>query len=120
MIVQTQKLKGRQLDWAVAKAIGKNVRINSRKVIQGLNSEEGTEVFSPTMLSRQASRLIEEYKISCLYLHKQKKPEWWATTGDPNDEETLGQMGETQIEASMRALVLNKLGEIVDIPQELI
>lgn len=73
---------------------------------------------NPVELSRGfAEAIIDREGLSTL---KRPSGEWWACVGDPADDETLGYEARDRREAAMRAWVVHKLGETVDIPDVLV
>ena len=98
MKIKTQDLTGEVLDLAVAESVGLNLYIAR------------LQRFSPSTNWAQGGPIIEREGIA-LYLYGDN--EWNAHTG--NKEFT----GPTPLIAAMRCYVASKLGEELDIPEEL-
>jgi len=102
--MKTSELSGAQLDWAVAKC-------------EGLVNEDGLDVgfirdgaFIPSTDWAQGGSIIEREGIA-LYLYG--NGEWNAHTGGKEFN------GTTPLIAAMRCYVASKLGDEVQIPEEL-
>ena len=114
-MTKTAELTGAALDWAVAKCEGV---INGDDLDIGFIRERG---YTPSTDWAQGGPIIEREKITILYV-------------DPDDEEPLvsedcwtagvpfaetGYTAQTPLIAAMRCYVASKLGEDVEIPEEL-
>ena len=124
------ELEGAALDWAVAKAIGKTVKLSryispaKPGVIEPLSGVR----FQPTTNWSQCGPLIERYKVDLSY-HEEymandgKGPVWEAMLADlwlaPADE--YDPIGKTPLIAACRAIVAahNPSG-FVEVPDELV
>lgn len=107
-IIKTHLLVGLALDWAVAKCEGKV----SNDIDDFCLSCEGEYNYSTNWA--QGGPIIEREKISLL---------GYATIWNASAaEETIhdGCSGETALIAAMRCHVFSKLGDMVDIPDELV
>lgn len=94
MKIQTQDLTGTALDWAVAKCEG----------------------WQPSTTWAQAGPIIEREKITITgegFPWWECQKGWYAHIGD------LYAWGDTPLEAAMRCYVASKLGNEVDVPEEL-
>lgn len=122
MKVKTSELAGVALDWAVAKASGAlsplgNVVLkgNIRLIIAVGLIEEPTVLYEPSTDWSQGGPIIEREGI-CL---KKGHSGWWiAKLLDVNDEEHFVTVAPTPLIAAMRCYVMSKLGDTVDIPEE--
>ena len=99
MKTKTSDLTGPALDWAVEKALG--------RVVQ-------TQRWQPSTNWSQGGPIIEREGIS---IGKADDPEWWAFKGWKAEN---GTPGSTPLIAAMRCFVASKLGDTVDIPEELL
>lgn len=131
--VKVSELEGAALDWAVAKALGfiesgqvypvmyqnrEGVCSVSYWALRGTESYEGQpSAFEPSMDWNEGGPLIEKHGIR---LQPPRSDSSW--TGDCIGERGAVSFctGETALIAAMRALVASKLGEVVEIPEELV
>lgn len=113
--MKVAELSGAQLDWAVARAEGLDVRL--------LNG--GTEMvlrdgdwWYPSESWAQGGPIIEQEGIS-LYLDTNNL--WQANIFDDNPAVFFGSgvEGSTPLIAAMRCYVAHKLGEEIEVPEEL-
>ncbi len=124
MKTKTSELIGAALDWAVAEAEG-NVRLqyDSREGLI-ISNILGWIPYRPSVAWQQGGPIIDREKLCVGYQH-QLDPEYvplldpaticWART-------TAGgylKYGPTLLIAAMRCLVASKLGDEVDVPDEL-
>jgi hypothetical protein len=81
---------------------------------------EGIAKFQYSTSHAQGGPIIHRDKISVLW--RPERSVYWACYGgqDPADEEVLGADGATYLEAAMRCRVMAKLGEEVEVPDELV
>lgn len=111
MLCLTRNLKGNQLTWAVAKAVGVKLDICG-KVLWFAGTEMVCEFAE---CGEQASDLIEKNKIS-ITSHEfpwfDCEAGWYGHKGD------VAVRGDTMIEAAMRCLVVVQLGDTIEIPNE--
>lgn len=116
--MKTSELTGAALDWAVAKCEGKAVRCVEGRIYYGRNEYEGTARFNPSTNWAQGGPIIEREKIS---VSAWGLVNWKALTlRYPQDvEEEFTAFGETPLIAAMRCYVASKLGNEVEIPEEL-
>ena len=124
MIIETSELDGSPLDWAVAHAIGRIPHIDSDMTIQNrrvvyitCGGSSGMMPYAdrwrPSFYWTQGGPLI--YQIGSLV---QIGGDWYAMP-EPNPE-MIELSGKTPLIATMRAIVAERLGEEVDIPDELL
>lgn len=102
MIIETVKLEGPTLDWAVAKATGSPSELATKLVMDG---------YSPSADWSQGGPLIEEYVTA---LNQSSYGGWWAHSGSHVGEAIM------PLVAAMRAVVAAELDSTVDVPEELV
>lgn len=126
MKVNTSDLVNHQLDWAVALCLpskygGPTYRLwrHQKGAWVYLNSgmEQQGIVFRPTFVWNQGGPIIEREKID-LFVEKGLAEFWGASV--PVVGGRTYQYGPTPLVAAMRAFVSSKLGDGVDIPDELV
>ena len=109
MNIKTSELTGAALDWAVAKCEGKatgfEYTLNEAIVLVGLDQ------YSPSELWAQGGPIIEREKIGTDYAQEE---DWAART-----PEYQWAYGPTPLSAAMRCYVASKLGDEVEVPDEL-
>jgi len=116
--MKTSELVGAALDWAVAKAEGHEIdslmggAVWYWRKCSLTGSREVVELFRPSTNDAQGGPIIEREGISLDYAQAEdwgaKSPKYqWA-------------YGPTHLVAAMRCYVASKLGDTVDIPEELI
>lgn len=129
----TQNLTGAALDWAVAMAIGVRPIVYETHCYIGLDPEEA---FSPSSNPAQGQPIMERKGIatwrreegwSAAYPpassddHCHVNHGWYDPVGGAIDfASDAGAKGATQLQAAMRSLVNAKLGDVVEIPEELV
>jgi hypothetical protein len=106
MNIKTSELTGAALDWAVAKCEG---AINGNDLDIGFILEGG---YSPSTDWAQGGPIIEREKIEIFI----RDEEWFAYSSFSTPEDFNG---ETPLIAAMRCYVASKLGDTIDIPEEL-
>ena len=120
MLVKSYDLTGEALDWAVATALGHTVTIDGNMWI--IDSAMRYEL--PSLYSEDAVetlRMLKEYKISLMYVEDDDPypiddGPWSANI--PGQE--YGYTGPTPEIAICRCVVAYKLGEDIEIPNELL
>lgn len=110
--MKTNELTGAALDWAVAQAEG-NVRLqyDSREGLI-INNVLGWIAYRPSAAWTQGGPIIEREKICPDYLINGQ----WLAVSRITDAQGYGH---TPLIAAMRCYVASKLGEEVDVPEEL-
>jgi hypothetical protein len=123
MKIKTSELTGAALDWAVAKAEGLRVAYIDDGITQCLLQIDGGR-YAPSTDWSQGGPFIEREKISVAL--GENETEWEAVT-----EAALGSMfgtrlcgehwhhGPTPLIAAMRCFVASKLGDEIELPEEL-
>lgn len=124
MKIKTKDLTGAALDWAMAKADENlypkgDVRLLDGKVftIEPGNYEQSDrwQLYDPSTSWAQGGPIIEREKIGTDFLvHGFRGPVWYARIGGGDC-----MYGPTPLIAAMRCLVASKLGDEVDVPEEL-
>ena len=123
MKIKTSELSGAALDWAVAKAEGNDqfvqytphLRVYHQRT-DGLSSY--TVTFCPSTDWTRGGPLIERECIDIMF----EGPEWYAYMryeAADGYNRTLQYDGPTPLIAAMRCYVASKLGDEVEIPEEL-
>ena len=130
MKIKTSELTGDALDLAVAKCKGlathKDAVLNGTTMhgwwISGLFSDPNTwtplAMFNPSTDWSQGGSIIEREKISLECKHDG----WWVASYQYNyvDDKEYLQLSETPLISAMRCYVASKLGDEVEVPDELI
>lgn len=109
--MKTSELKGAALDWAVAKAEGyAGVALQERT-----NSDR----YAPAYYWEQGGPIIEREKID-LFCNDGTWEAYCTAKNEGTDElQSFESIGETPLIAAMRCYVASKLGDEIDIPEEL-
>jgi hypothetical protein len=126
MKVKTQKLSGPALDWAVAKCEGRDVQVYKREygAIFDIHVKQvNADFYEPSTRWSQGGPIVERERINILYFGDEiwqarmhEKPETHGCTSVIQHYA----IGHTPLAAAMRTVVASKLGEEVDIPDELV
>jgi hypothetical protein len=120
--MKTSELTGHALDWAVAKCEGLlayGYKDDAGLLLVTLSTGE-TEYFKPTLDWAQAGPIIEREEIAvrfepeCHWLFAPPEATWLANYNGVGEWH-----GPTPLIAAMRCFVASKLGDTVDIPEEL-
>ena len=106
----------RQLDWAVATALGVTVYISKQGKLMtapygSFNHRKGAPWWFPSISWEQGGTIIEREEINIL---NQNRIVAWQ-----RGRETFGAGGPTPLIAAMRCYVASKLGDDVEIPEEM-
>ena len=116
MRVKTNELTGAALDWAVAEASGTPI-YRSWKTLTRMDMD-GQHYWQPSIDWSQGGPIIEREGINLD--NYAKNPKWSAWTPAPDRESGEAQAyGPTPLIAAMRCYVASKLGDEVEIPEEL-
>lgn len=108
--MKTSELSGAALDWAVAKIVYTNpVLIGSTEVMV---YKDVPFDYHPSSNWAQGGPIIEREKIDTYYGEKG----WWQAVAETND---VFAFGTTPLIAAMRCYVASKLGDEVQLPEEL-
>lgn len=134
MKIKTQDLIGPPLDWAVAKAQDIHVevtgiyrylgRVNQELVgfrcYAGERNEFGAVEFTPSTDWSQGGPIIEREQLTINYYGFDNPPYWSAQSLHLHYPKQFGCVGPTMLIAAMRCYVASKLGDEVDVPEELL
>lgn len=108
MKIKTSELQGTALDWAVAKCEGYTRDIDIRPLPKRFNYSDCWTKTGP---------IIEQEGVCLLYMVNY----WKAGICDSRTMELIdNQLGETPLVAAMRCYVAYRLGDSVDIPDDLV
>jgi hypothetical protein len=118
MKIKTSELTGAALDWAVAEADGTPI-YRSGKTMTRMDMD-GNVYWQPSTDWAHGGPIIEREEISTSREFASSRVEWAAWTPAPirDDAEAFG-YGPTPLIAAMRCYVASKLGDEVEIPEEL-
>lgn len=126
--VKTSELIGSALDWVVAKCEGWiKGDITNPKFCQLWKNQVRTPAYYPSTNWAQGGPIIEREKIDVQYdkdrvFDPDEKIERWFA-GKPFEaipDECWGEYGPTPLIAAMRCYVTSKLGDEVEVPDELL
>jgi hypothetical protein len=106
--MKTSELSGAALDWAVAKCADV---INGDALDVGFIREGG---YTPSTNWAQGGAIIEREKISLIWMEFTDEQYWMASIDHPEREVK----GNAPLVAAMRCYVASKLGDDVEIPEE--
>ena len=118
MKIKTSELTGPALDWAVAKCEGMEIDGPTVIICKVYRDDEGLEwvvQWEPTTNWAQGGPIIERERISVISDFHEIKEGWLAE----NYQGNIQQFGPTPLIAAMRCYVASKLGDEVDVPDEL-
>lgn len=125
--IKTADAIGPALDWLVAQAIDQTVRINisrtSKKIyiICGRTGHEGTATFKPSTDWLRGGPIIEREKIALrAYAHETDKWSAEPSISTISLKVSAFRVGPTPLIAAMRCYVASKLGDEVEVPEELL
>jgi hypothetical protein len=126
MKIKTNELAGNPLNWAVAEGEG-NVQLqyDSREGLI-IRNILGWIPYRPSVAWQQGGPIIEREKITLEHLYGagDAGADVWVATLTCEDKkfggvECFEEQGPTPLIAAMRCYVASKLGDIVDVPEEL-
>ena len=125
MKIKTSELIGPALDWAVAKCEGYECQFDDESCDPWLVPEEGylhnekpLSCFLPSTKWAQGGPIIEREKIGHKYAGGIGFVAWISNGVGPHTNE-FSHYGPTPLIAAMRVYVASKLGDEVEIPEEL-
>jgi len=105
--MKTNELTGAALDWAVAKC-------------EGTLHDDGSvsDYYQPSVDWEQGGAIIEREMITveCFY----EESTWHAWTPAPEQPRDAHGYGETPLVAAMRCYVASKIGDEIEVPEELL
>ena len=117
MKIKTSELTGAALDWAVCRALHPKADMSATHV--WLDSGDGEDDFLIEKTSTdwsQGGPIIEREKLDVLYMGDGVAEHYWRAEAIGGYTATEGA---TPLIAAMRCYVASKLGDEVDIPEEL-
>ena len=115
--MKTSELTGVALDWAVAKcegllALGWEDDMGLLKITFSTGE---AEYYAPSIKWAQGGPIIEREKMRLMHTEELGKNPWSAILAGAH----YAEFGPTPLVAAMRCYVASKLGDTVDIPEEL-
>lgn len=108
--IKTNELTGASLDWAVAKCEGWKPHAAASVVITG--------DYSPSTNWTQGGPIIERERIRVTPMPPGRESEGWVA-GIYDKVESYGMQGQTALIVAMRCYVASKLGDSVEVPDQL-
>ena len=125
MIIKTSELIGHVLDWAVAMAEGKKVLsgppIRVASIHKCLAGEyQVSKPFSPTTDWAQMGPIIEREFITLDYDCFGPQPVWIGTHRSADGTSRIHAFADTPLIAAARCYVASKLGDELDIPDQVL
>ena len=129
MKIKTSELEGAALDWAVANAVGQDVTEQGVYIQERRAGQDGSVsltktwvAFSPSTNWSQGGPLIERY---CMPLDYNSNSDMWAASVRVgrlvnSSSGWVFMSAPTPLVAACRAIVAAKLGDVVDVPEELV
>jgi hypothetical protein len=122
MKIKSNDLVGPALDWAVAKCENKAVRISKPYAEEPpmVLFDSATE-YHPSTNWSQGGLIIERERINLNTEDEDDGDNDWQWLADPHQAQdlTCRRYGPTPLIAAMRCYVASRLGEEVDVPEEL-
>ena len=116
MKVKTSDLIGAALDWAVAKCEGFRYELYEHNRKKWENGLYRPQHWQPSTNWAQGGPIKTRERISTQIKHDG----WWvACIYNVNDDPTYMKLAHSELVAAMRCYVASKLGDEVDIPNEL-
>ena len=114
MKIKVSEATNLQLDWAVAHC--QNLQLHTEQYVVGVAGEDGT-YYKPSTNWAQGGPIIEEEKIHLTHRYGEllSGNNWTAFLDKPHRYAE----GETPLIAAMRCYVASKLGDEIEIPEEL-
>lgn len=125
--ISVSEATGPVLDWLVAKALGLSYRNDEKygpmcfrpQTHPGVVHWDSKPLPYSTDWS-QGGPIIDREKIELKYMAYDKPPYWGALKVDTAAYKRQGQIGPTPLVAAMRCFVVSKLGDEVEVPEELL
>lgn len=117
--MKTEQLEGIALDWAVAKCVGMvwgDYQIVYRPDLREMGYDQPFQLYRPSSNWKFGGPLIDEHYINIEYLGS---GEWTAVMWDEHGHCYI-HIGPTALIAAMRCFVASKLGDEIEVPDELI
>lgn len=117
MKIKTQDLTELQLDWAAAKANDTMVRIGSSGTVYAFKSGNPV-MWNPSDSWAQGGPIIERERIELKIPEAKEFGQWMALIADASGD-YIHRSGPTPLIAAMRCFIQSRLGDEVEIPEEL-
>lgn len=124
--IKVSEATGPVLDWLVAKALGLNYRNDEKygPMCFRPSTHPGVVAWDSKPLPyssdwSQGGLIIEQAKIELKYLGYDNPPYWGALKFSPSKYERKAAIGPTPLIAAMRCFVVSRLGDEVEVPEEL-
>tara|TARA_R110000765_G_scaffold244631_11_gene346895 strand:+ start:2461 stop:2835 length:375 start_codon:yes stop_codon:yes gene_type:complete len=124
MKIKTSELKDAALDWAVAYALNGSAAFfdvfGARMLGRSITAEVLAGAIKPSTDWGQAGPLIDKFDVA---VFRVADGECGAEIGHcylQNEGLNIDQIGESRLIAACRAIVAAKLGDTVDVPEELV
>jgi hypothetical protein len=126
--MKTSELTGAALDWAVAKCEGGHIGVADNGVFFDAHNGDGFTSFVPSSDWSQGGPIVEREEISIEPQYTAGGLECWVAYGhnlryDDHGNYIQGsdnrQYAPTPLIAAMRCYVASKLGDDIDVPEEL-
>jgi len=117
MKIKTQNLTLLQLDYAVAKANDTMVRIGSSGTVYAFKSGNPV-MWNPSDSWAQGGPIIERERIELKIPEAKEFGQWMALIADASGD-YIHRSGPTPLIAAMRCFIQSRLGDEVEIPEEL-
>jgi hypothetical protein len=116
--MRTSELTGAALDWAVAKCEGGHIGVADNGVFFDAHNGDGFTSFGPSIDWEQGGPIIERERISMI---EECNGMWMGSIGGCTDLDMplYQEHGPTPLIAAMRCFVASKLGDDVEVPDEL-
>lgn len=116
MKIKTQNLTGLKLDWAVVKC--EYGLKNAEKFLDDVIAHPNYSRYRPSLNWVQGGPIIERERFDVTYCpNRSNGDQRWLC--EHNDVQACKATGPTPLVAAMRCLVLSRLGEEVEIPENL-
>lgn len=114
--IKVSELKGIALDYAVAVCEGEYIQITKDGTRYGVGQFSDESLYTPSADWSQGGPIIEREKLTIFFDKKIEEWKCWNTAG------TIGGRSRSlmPLEAAMRCRVASKLGDSVDIPDDLL
>lgn len=118
--MKTSELSGVQLDWAVAQCEKHEVKFECGLLFLTTPNITYGDIYRPSEDWEQGGPIMEREKINIRFITPNASTSpCWAYISMESDDFNVEGWGDTPLVAAMRCYVANKLGEEVEIPEEL-
>lgn len=114
---KTKYLTGAALDWAVAKCEGRHIA--DIEITQVFLTQKSKGSYNYSADWAQGGPIIERECINLIYRHPNFTGLWTAFNDEWDDDKNGVNCGDTPLIAAMRCYVASKIGDEVDVPEEL-